>query len=511
MHWNNYRYRKENDGIVIEEYDGAETQVVIPSEIEGLPVRKIGPEAFSLHGALIESIEVPGTVIEIGDGAFKMCMSLETLLLQDGVQKIGENALLVTAVTKMHLPASIAELARPWEWGKSALDVAADNLYYFSDGYGLYEKHTDGYVLVAVQAEDERESYEVVSGTVCIGTHALEGQMYLQNVILPEGVKRIAEEAFESCQALRRISLPEGLTELESDAFRCCISLEGVELPASLQTLGEHALTDTYGWSPSMSGIQFITVHPENPYFYNDKHAFYKRGEKGSILIKYFGKNETWRIPKEVTKVGPMAFRRANLREIVIPETVTYIPKDAFQECGRLECMELEADQVKLYIPANPVYRKSEITALFYQDEKADGRQLLQRESESGTLLSQDTKGVLQYDYAAYDALLAEWSQILIRCRMAAFRLEYPVGLSETGKQEYRNLIEAHLKDLVYDICKQDNLKDLEALGRAGVISRENIEDMIGWTTECHRGKLTGYLMDFQNEHFGDNEFDFSL
>lgn len=42
MHWNNYRYRKENDGIVIEEYDGAETQVVIPSEIEGLPVRKSG-------------------------------------------------------------------------------------------------------------------------------------------------------------------------------------------------------------------------------------------------------------------------------------------------------------------------------------------------------------------------------------------------------------------------------------------------------------------------------------
>ena len=35
MHWNNYRYRKEADGIVIEEYEGEELHIVIPSEIEG--------------------------------------------------------------------------------------------------------------------------------------------------------------------------------------------------------------------------------------------------------------------------------------------------------------------------------------------------------------------------------------------------------------------------------------------------------------------------------------------
>ena len=78
-----------------------------------------------------------------------------------------------------------------------------------------------------------------------------------------------------------------------------------MKLPASLETLGEHALTDTYGWSPSMNGIQYITVQPENPYFYNDAYAFYRRGEHGDTLIKYFGKNETWKIPEEVTEVGP--------------------------------------------------------------------------------------------------------------------------------------------------------------------------------------------------------------
>ena len=49
MHWNNYRYRKETDGIVIEEYEGEDLHVVIPPEIEGLPVKKIAPECHSVQ------------------------------------------------------------------------------------------------------------------------------------------------------------------------------------------------------------------------------------------------------------------------------------------------------------------------------------------------------------------------------------------------------------------------------------------------------------------------------
>ena len=104
-----------------------------------------------------------------------------------------------------------------------------------------------------------------------------------------------------------------------------------------------------------MNGITYMRVHPDNPYFYHDANAFYQRRENGSLLIKYFGKNEVWKIPEEVTELGAMALRRANLREVIIQETVKSISKDAFAECGRLECMEFAADGVKLYVPENPV------------------------------------------------------------------------------------------------------------------------------------------------------------
>ena len=179
-------------------------------------MKVIAPEAFSAYGALIERVEVPGSVTDIGDGAFKMCMSLEQLVLQEGVRRIGENILLVTAVTQIFLPSTVENLKRPWEWGKVAIDVAPENPYYFSDGYGLYEKREDGYALVAVRAEDQRTQYTVDPKTTVIERHAFEGQMYIQEVELPEGVICIEEEAFESCQALRRIALPEGLTTILS-------------------------------------------------------------------------------------------------------------------------------------------------------------------------------------------------------------------------------------------------------------------------------------------------------
>lgn len=120
MLWNNYRYRVEDDSIVIEDYCGEELDVSIPAEIEGLPVKKIAPEAFSIHGAMIERVEVPGSVTDIGDGAFKMCMSLEELVLQEGVCRIGENVLLVTAVTPVVSADHSGKTEMPMGMGKSS-------------------------------------------------------------------------------------------------------------------------------------------------------------------------------------------------------------------------------------------------------------------------------------------------------------------------------------------------------------------------------------------------------
>ena len=62
-----------------------------------------------------------------------------------------------------------------------------------------------------------------------------------------------------------------------------------------------------------------------------------------------------------------MALRRSNLREVIIPETVKNISKDAFAGMWPAGVHgDLRRIGVKLYVPENPVYRKVEKSAVCF-------------------------------------------------------------------------------------------------------------------------------------------------
>ena len=68
-----------------------DTEVVIPSIIDGLTVTSIGQFAFSGCSAL-ESIVIPDSVTSIGVWAFYCCTSLESIVIPDSVTSIGSYA-----------------------------------------------------------------------------------------------------------------------------------------------------------------------------------------------------------------------------------------------------------------------------------------------------------------------------------------------------------------------------------------------------------------------------------
>ena len=84
------RYYITGGFVVIEGYEGESSELVIPSEIDGKPVREIGYSAFSGHED-IKSIQIPESVERIGHNAFSDCTSLETLALPAGVTVIADS------------------------------------------------------------------------------------------------------------------------------------------------------------------------------------------------------------------------------------------------------------------------------------------------------------------------------------------------------------------------------------------------------------------------------------
>ena len=527
MQWNNYRYKIVNNEIILTKYEGEETDVCIPETIDGCPVAEIGEDAFAEYGAAIERIEVPKTVRKIGDGAFKMCMSLAELILQEGLEQIGEDVFLLTPLTRISLPSTVSFIGKIWELGEIEWCVDANSPYFFSDGYALYRKSARQYQdtrlpdapdqegraeaeceLSVIFLKDSRREYHIAEGTTSIGRGAFAGQNALKSVWFPASLRIVGEDAFESCQNLEHVFFNEGLEEIHADAFGHCVNLRRVCLPASLRVMKEHALTNTFGWSDAVNGISEVTVAEGNPYFWADKRALYEKRKDGTVwLVKYFGKERKFVVPSEVFGIDQSAFRRAGLKQIEISESVKFVGTDAFRECKNMETLILptgrgretsdlcgdpgcsEGDAVRvtsmsLYVPRTPVYRKDEVMRLL--------------EGEG-------------FDLAGYDRLFETYLELSEQCGMACCRLKYPVLLRPETENAYREFFQKNLEELLVGICEREDMERLADLAELEIFDAENIDDCVDIVNQSGRTKLLSYLMEYKQEQFGATAFDFSL
>ncbi|MBR3969556.1 MAG: leucine-rich repeat protein [Ruminococcus sp.] len=108
--YENLNYRQYSDHVVVEGRYDVKGDIVIPSEVNGLPVTELGsfelsgitsvviPDSvkkignFCFYFTNIKSIVLPDSVTIIGDNAFSGCGKLESIEIPDSVEKIGMSA-----------------------------------------------------------------------------------------------------------------------------------------------------------------------------------------------------------------------------------------------------------------------------------------------------------------------------------------------------------------------------------------------------------------------------------
>jgi len=552
MRYRNYSYDVADDGIVIKAYlpdaDSEETDYLsdtdpmdsgditqaedviclrIPSRIDGLPVVEIGEEAFSENGTLLGRVEIPPTVRKIGKGAFRMCISLTELVLPEGLERIEKEAFFLTPLEELTLPASLQMIENPWEMAAICFHIAPGNPFFFTDGFCLYRREGTRIELLTARQTDERIVYEIPEGTTVIGENALSGNAALRKVILPSSVEVIGEAAFEGCQNLSEVTLREGLCDIRANAFSHCICLKQLRLPASVEMIGRCALSDTFGWSEELRGLERITVADGNVHFTADEDALFEIGDdEDRYLVKYFGRSREYRIPGDVSRILPGAFRRAALRSCLIPSSVKDVGSDAFRECRDLEYLELEESGAVIYVPAQPAYRKDEIVGLFYsrerknvQEAKADPFFMPEQwkifACVSPSSVKRERRGDVcegyVFDYRGYDDLFDTYLNLSDRCGMACCRLIYPVLLDAGSAERYRSFIEENLSDILHGIQKMQDMNRLVQLAELGFFTTENIEESLEVFSRAGQAKFTGFLLNYKKEHLRDSAFDFSF
>ena len=167
------RYELSDDGKSYEVMGigtATDTDIIIPSTYNELPVTSIGAFAFSGCSSLT-SIKIFKNVISIGRYAFKGCSSLKNITIPDSVTSIGDGVL----------------------WGCSSL-----------------------------------ESITIPDSITYLGHSTFYDCSSLETITIPDSVKWIGNFAFLNCCDLTSITIPDSVAWIGQEAFCRCDSLTDV-------------------------------------------------------------------------------------------------------------------------------------------------------------------------------------------------------------------------------------------------------------------------------------------
>lgn len=220
-----YELSKDGKGVVINKYKGESPYVVIPSEIQGLPVVEVsGENIFSG----VKTISVPGSVkvFDVNGLNERKLYGVEAVSFGEGVERIGRTAFYgSTKLRKVILP--------------SSLKVIEPGAFYGCKS------------LTSIKLPD---SLKVIS----------EGLFYdcenLESVNIPASVKMIDEDAFHNTKITEAI-IPEGCEWIGFDSFSWCPELKSITLPSSVKyIMGEICGAKEAGIARGCDSLETINI-----------------------------------------------------------------------------------------------------------------------------------------------------------------------------------------------------------------------------------------------------------
>lgn len=208
--------------------------VVIPQG-----VKVIGGNAF-YNCSSLTSVEIPDSVTVIGDGVFSGCHSLMSVVIPKSVAKIGKDAFKdcpklakespkeSTAEKHSANKKSTIQTPKPSMPKKKSTSLSS---------FQIYEKEL--YKFIGNETE-----VVIPEGVTRIADQAFFDCSFVKSVVIPAGVREIGGSAFCNCISLKSVVIPEGVTKIGSQAFRGCRSLTSVVIPKGVMLIQKYAFLD---------------------------------------------------------------------------------------------------------------------------------------------------------------------------------------------------------------------------------------------------------------------------
>lgn len=494
-------------------------EIVLPESLT-----HIGESAFEGCTSLTE-ITLPKGITRVCDSLFSGCKKLSRIFLPEGVTRIGTNAFLrCESLTRIDIPESVEIIDRMAFLDckrLSEINVPAGVTQIGTAAFNRTEwltKQTDEFCILGqgnlYKYSGSNADVVIPSCVKQIGSHAFFQNAAIQTIVIPDSVTHIGESAFCGCKNLRSVAIPESVIHIGAFAFSGCESLVEINIPASTTSIDD----DSFSGCKNLKRVSFS----------NGVVRIGRRAFAGCAI-------DSLSLPEGLEVIGDAAFSDCRLYSVVVPKTVKRTGVGTFCGCRQITIY----DTIDPYAKHCSRHRSTEtlnslvglIGAKYVAAELLSPRkytwnnyEIIVRSAKTDKIINRVWMGVAPYNQKYANTLASSWGKnagfngaaldrafdetgdFMDKHRVAAYRLRYPIKLSDMYKEKYIDyLVQYFLKNLK----ASDNPRDFElfreCVNDCGILTPKNIDGLISAATEKNAVTFSAFLLEYKQNHFGSD------
>jgi len=271
----------------------------------------------------IHTVLLPDSLREISLRAFLGCKNLASVNIPGTVRHIFHGAFL--GCDKLFPTDSDFMILDGWLCGyrgNSSHVVIPEGVKSIADH--VFEKH------------GEIQSVSIPDSVSHIGVGCFDGCTGLVEIVLPPSLEILETAVFRDCTTLRSVALPPNLKKIQSRSFANCSALCNILLPEGLTDIGSQAFLDCSSLPPLSMPDSLQNIGGDawkgTPVMVREDGLIIAAGK----VSGYQGSGGEVVIPEGVTEICSHAFTETEITAVRFPKTLRHIDAHSFHHCRKL-------------------------------------------------------------------------------------------------------------------------------------------------------------------------------